>query len=76
MADRDDLIRMYFHLGLKHRDIAHVLALNHRVIISIRHLRRILKDQGLLRRRYTDINQVVTFIQSELLGSGSLHGYR
>ena len=42
----------------------------------MRHLRRILKTHSLYRRRYSNIEEAVRFIQRELDSSGKLHGYR
>ena len=53
-----------------------MLALRHDVQISERHLKRILKWLKLARRRYSNIDRVIAFIQTELQRSGRLHGYR
>ena len=70
------LAELYFHLGLKYREIVSLLALKHDVQISERHLKRILKWLNLARKRYSNIGRVIAFIQTELQGSGRLHGYR
>jgi hypothetical protein len=76
MEHRNELIRSYYLLGLNYKDIATVLALKHRVIISERQLKRILKDLGLSRRIFSDIGDVLLFVKREMETSGQLHGYR
>jgi hypothetical protein len=50
--------------------------MNHGVVISQRHLRRILKKCNLCRRRnFSDIGEVILFIH-DTLSSGEKHGYR
>ena len=75
-AGRDTLIRLYYGLGMHYRDIVDILALKHGLVISKRHLARLLKSMGLGRRRYGDIANVILFIERELGCSGALHGYR
>ena len=72
--DHFDLILFYFHLGMNYNDILQSLAVKHSVIISKRHLIRLLKMHGLKRKQYADIGQVVDFIKQELEGPGRLHG--
>ena len=63
--------------GLSQGDIARTLTTNHGIIISERHLRRVLKSLHLERRKdYTDIGEVASFIQKMLNTSGQQHGYR
>lgn len=77
MIRRNRLIQYYFHLGLCHSEILAFLALRHNITISERHLRRILKQQGLYRRKnYTDLGIVLEYIERKLQHSGKLHGYR
>ena len=76
MADRDQLCETLFHLGMSQSDMLYVLA-THGYILSQRHLKRILASKSLTRRKhYTDIADVVLYIQRELRQSGRLHGYR
>ena len=50
---------------------------NHGIVLSDRHLRRILKRLGLYRRKYTShVLDVGAFILKELEGSGKQNGYR
>jgi len=75
MDEREEVIFMLYHLGLSQREI--VLALStYGYILSERHLRRILSKLALRRRSYSDMTDVVRFIQNEMNVSGSLHGYR
>ena len=76
LTDRDLLIKMYFDLGMTYKDMLFVLAQQHNIIISERHLKRLLVSINLHRRKYNNLADVVCFIQHELQGSGQLHGYR
>lgn len=73
----NELVRIYFNLGLHYKDIATLLASRHRYIVSERHLKRILKSCNLFRRKgYTSLDLVIDFIHEQLQTSGQLHGYR
>ena len=74
--ERDALCKMYFDLGMEYKDIVYSLAVVHRIIISERHLKRVLKDMNLTRRMFTDMGDVIEFIHTELGGSGQMPGYR
>lgn len=76
MEQRDQIVQIYFHLGLKQKEIVQALAVYHGIDISQRHLRRVLSSFNLRRREYTDINEAIEFIQVQLQSSGLLHGYR
>ena len=53
------------------------LAANHRIIISLRTLKRSLRSQHLFRRKYyTDVLDIARFVSDQLRESGGLHGYR
>jgi hypothetical protein len=74
--ERNRWIEYYYDLGMSHRDIVFSLSSNQGIIISERHLRRILKMKNLCRRNnYSDIGTVTLFI-NETLNSGQKHGYR
>jgi hypothetical protein len=74
---RDDLVRQYFSLGFKQNEILTILAHSHGIIVSKRHLQRLLQGQQLFRRiNFTDINDVVAFISAQLEQSGQRLGYR
>ena len=74
--ERDSFIELYFDLGMHYKDILYILAQQHHIIISERHLKRILKSLNLSRRTYSNLGDIVEFIHQQLLGSGQLHGYR
>ena len=76
MADRDPLISMYFNLGMSYREIIFMLTNAHGIELSERHLKRILALNNFRRRTYTNLADVVQFIEQQLQGSGQLHGYR
>ena len=74
--DIREAIKMYFEIGLQYRDIVRILAIEHGVL-SLRHLKRLLRELGLFRRKnYSDIRDVVDFIHEQIQTSGKLHGYR
>lgn len=75
--DRDSAAELYFRLGFSYKEILCALAVNHRIVISLRTLKRLLSGQHLFRRKhYTDIYEVAIFINEQLRGSGCMHGYR
>ena len=78
MADeREAIIQVYFEMGLQYKDIVRALAIYHDLVISERHLKRILKGMGLFRRKgYCSITDLVNFIGRQLQESGKQHGYR
>ncbi|KAJ8290576.1 hypothetical protein GJAV_G00014790 [Gymnothorax javanicus] len=73
--DRDRLINIFFHLGMTHKEILYSLASNG-IILSRRHLIRILKAQRLCRRRYSALQEVIYFINQQLRGPGRHNCYR
>ena len=74
---REEIIENYFNLGLTASEIALFLVSVHGIRISLRHLKRILRQLGCIRRRHpSDLNEVVQAVEEELRGSGSLLGYR
>ena len=75
--DPDFEAALYFHGGLSYTGILGALAINHRIVISMRTLKRSLSRQNLFRRRhYTDIVELAVFIHEQIHGSGNQHGYR
>ncbi|OWF56043.1 hypothetical protein KP79_PYT20970 [Mizuhopecten yessoensis] len=75
--DRDIAAALYFHMGFTYMEILGALAVNHRIVISLRTLKRLLSRQNLFRRKhYTAIIDIALFINKELHGSGCMHGYR
>lgn len=73
--DRDTLIKICFSMGMIYADILSTLAL-FGIIVSARQLTRILRANGLYRRRYSDLDDAIDFIAGQLEGPGKLHGYR
>ena len=66
-------ISFYF---TNYNDILKSLAVRQGVIISKRHLIRLLKMHGYSRRQYDDLSVVIDFIMQQLKGNGNQHGYR
>ena len=76
-VQRDDLIRKYFHLGFNYAEILTFLILTHGIRLSLRQLKRVLRSQGLFRRRgHSDPHEITGAVELELHGSGCLIGYR
>ena len=76
-ADRMTLCKFYFHLGLQYKHILGLLAEIHGILISMRTLKRILRGEGLFRRKFhTDILQAALFIEEKIGSEGCQHGYR
>ncbi|XP_063971427.1 uncharacterized protein LOC135158071 [Lytechinus pictus] len=75
--ERNAVIKICFEMGLMYKDIVTILATECGIVISFRHLKRLLRQHGLSRRKnYSDIGEVVDFILKQVEGSGRLHGYR
>lgn len=73
----EQFIEVYFELGLKYKDMQSVLSSRHGFDISERHLKRILRERGLFRRKnYSSLVDLVDLIRNQLQLSGQLHGYR
>ncbi|XP_071956877.1 uncharacterized protein [Antedon mediterranea] len=72
-----NLIRLYFHFGLNYEEIIERMFMEHDVLLSVRTLKRRLKEMSLFRRKYhSDILDVAMFIEDQINASGQLHGYR
>ncbi|XP_036006071.1 uncharacterized protein LOC118566787 [Fundulus heteroclitus] len=70
-------IDFYFELGLEYKHIKSVLDSRHGFSISERHLKRVFRARGLIRRKsFSDLAVLVEFINNQLQSSGQLHGYR
>ena len=77
MTTVQELVALYFNLGLTYKDIAALLASRHHHVVSIRHLKRILKSCNLFRRKgFSDLDPAINFIHEQLQTSGQPHGYR
>ncbi len=75
--DVEDLVKSYFGLGFSNKEILCLLAHQHGVIISKRTLQRLCGKMYLFRRtNQTDIEEIASFVQSEMATSGRLQGYR
>ncbi len=69
--DVEDLVKSYFGLGFSNKEILCFLAHQHRVIISKRTLQRLCRKLNLFRRKnQTDIEEIASFVQSEMATSG------
>ena len=72
IVERTNLIKHYFSLGLQYSEILAFLLSFHGIQLSLRQLRRILRREGLRRRKgQSDIEQVINAIETELEGSGN-----
>ncbi len=75
--DVEDLVKSYFRLGFSNKEILCLLAHQHGVIIGKRTLQRLCRKLNLFRRKnQTDIEEIASFVQSEMATSGRLQGYR
>ena len=76
-VERVDLIECYFQLSLGYSEILVFLRSLHSCFLSLRQLKRILKQQGLGRRRNrSNPQEVCQAIEQELRGRGSTIKYR
>lgn len=70
------MILFYFHTGVNYTDFLKGLAARHgvvAVVLSKRHLIRLLKRYNLNQKQYANLSNVVVH---QLDGPGRLHGYR
>ncbi|CAL9704018.1 unnamed protein product [Knipowitschia caucasica] len=75
--EAEQLIKLYYNLGMSYNDILSALLRRHGILISRKHLLRILKDNRLGRRRdFADLDSIFDFVQQQLQGPGKMHGYR
>lgn len=73
----EELIRHYHREGFHYDEILFNLAILHGIKISMKTLKRRLKDLNLWRRKnYTDMNVVINRLADDVKGYGQLHGYR
>ena len=75
-AVRDNLIVEYFHMGFNYEEILDCLLLDHEIHIGLRQLKRVLAKSNLGRRKFSDFDDILTALEHELNGSGSIVGYR
>ncbi|XP_035996634.1 uncharacterized protein LOC118564068 [Fundulus heteroclitus] len=77
MRNIEHLVKLYFGIGFTNKEILSLLAHQHQIIISIRTLKRLCKRLCLYRRKnQTDPEEIASFVEEELSGSGRLQGYR
>lgn len=75
--DRDSLVAGYFRLGINYVEMLAFLIMCHGINLSMRQLKRILRERGLTRRKQqSPVNEIVDAIENELERSGRLIGYR
>lgn len=79
ISQRAGLISTYFDLGFNHVEILSFFTLSHGIRLSLLQFKRILRNQGLFRRRnYSNPHEIVRLsaVKRELCGSGSSISYR
>ena len=75
--ERLKLIKLYFRLGLQNKEMIWCISHRHGFTLGLSTLKRILKREGLYRRKYpTNLLNVIRFIRDEIMKSGKMHGYR
>ena len=74
---RVDFIQLNYHMGLRYKEIRDLLSTVHDNDVCLITVKRCLKAIGLGRRtNYCNLQDAVSFKDSELQGSGMLNGYR
>lgn len=74
---REQIIEHYFSFGFSYAEILVFLLSFHAIPLSLAQLKRILRSLGLYRRKgHSDIETVVSTIETELTGAGRDLGYR
>ncbi|XP_066933340.1 uncharacterized protein [Clytia hemisphaerica] len=74
--NRNNFIINSFHQGLSYKEILACLLKSLNLVLSLRQLKRILRDNNLRRRGNNNQVAIVNAIQSELRGDGCNLGYR
>jgi hypothetical protein len=75
--EREELVTLYFRLGLNNKEIIKHLSHLHGDNFSLRTLKRLLHRKGFFRRKaFSDLLDVASFIIQEYDGNGQLHGYK
>jgi hypothetical protein len=75
--DRQTLVEHYFNLGLQYSEIIAFISSLHGIQLSLRQLKRILKNRGLRRRKdHASIEEIAFVIEEELTSTGACIGYR
>ena len=69
--NREHLISTYFHQGYTAVHICLILALRHRIFLSIRHLRRLLRSMGLRwnHRRTAPVHETMLPSETSYMGA-------
>ncbi|PIK40430.1 hypothetical protein BSL78_22713 [Apostichopus japonicus] len=76
-ANRLKRIHYYFRLGLTNNEMITALFELDNITLSKRHLKRLMGNEGLFRRKnHSDLLDVAMYMYNELGRSGKLHGYR
>ncbi|CAC5417907.1 unnamed protein product [Mytilus coruscus] len=71
------LVKRYFEMEFLYRDIVKILQMNHAISISLRQVKRYLKEMNLARRKdYSNIRSVFNFVHTQVTSYGPAHGYR
>ena len=74
---RNGLILQYFNLGMKYAEIVAFLSSYHGITLSVRQLKRVLKQLGRSRRIFkSSIDEVIDSVEQELSESGANIGCR
>lgn len=75
---RNNLIKEYHNKGYEYSEIVDFLSNRHLIIISLRHLKRILKQMGLKRKNIPEAStgDMLVAVLTELSASGCCLGYR
>ena len=75
---RNELIKIYFMEGLKYMEIVLFLFCHHNIIISVRHLKRILLSLNFQRRptHFSSVRDTINIVKQEMKVSGGCIGYR
>lgn len=71
MESPERLVRKYFLTGMQQKEIILFLQNIHNITISPRTLKRMLRNQGLYRRKYfSNLEDVAAFIEEHVTKSG------
>ena len=75
--ERSGLIKRYCELGFNYKEVLLFLLMHHGILLSLRHLKRLIKNLGIKRRHDpSDLRDVISALSEELSKSGDMAGYR
>ena len=74
--DIQSVLTHYFRVDMPYENTRIMLRNVHLYDISLGHMKRLISQYGLWRKHFSDLSNVIEFIEPELRTSGCMHDYR